>query len=145
MITVKPKLCSSCNELKVLWKSNPKLCKQCNQISVSKQQKSKTNTNDSLITKSRSYRIKSISDKKLQELKEYRIIRDRYLKENPVCEFVGCESRDITLHHKKGRIGSLLTDSRYFCSLCIKHHIWAELNCNEAKELGLSFDRLSKE
>jgi hypothetical protein len=145
MIQSKPKLCSSCNELKILWRSSPALCKQCNQISVSKQQKSKTNTNDSSATKSRSYRIKSVSDKKLQELKEYRVIRDRYLKENPVCEFVGCESRDVELHHCKGRIGSLLTDNRYFKSLCRKHHVFCEMNPREAKELGLSFDRLSKE
>jgi hypothetical protein len=144
MIQSKPKLCSSCNELKILWRANPKLCKQCNQISVSKQQKSKTNTNDSSTTKSRSYRIKSVSDKKLQELKEYRIVRDRYLKENPVCEFVGCESRDVELHHKKSR-EYYLCDVSIFMAVCRVHHNWIHNNDEKSRELGYILSSLSKE
>jgi len=98
---------------------------------------------ESVLKPTTSKRIKPISDKKLEELKEYRIVRDRYFKNNPVCEFPNCSSREITLHHAKGRIGSLLTDDRYFKSLCIYHHTYCEEHPTEAKRLGLSFDRLS--
>lgn len=100
-------------------------------------------TKESVLKPTTSKRIKQISDKKLEELKEYRIVRDRYFKNNPVCEFPNCSSREITLHHAKGRIGSLLTDDRYFKSLCMYHHRVIEENPTEAKRLGLSFDRLS--
>ncbi len=88
--------------------------------------------------------IKNISDNKLEELKIYRINRDNYLKENPICEFPECNSTQVELHHKAGRIGSLLTDKRNFCSLCHYHHEWCELHPIEAKELNLSKSRLNK-
>jgi len=86
--------------------------------------------------------IKPISDKRQEELKIYRKKRDQYFKENPVCEFPGCSSVEITLHHRAGRTGSLFIDERYFCSLCMTHHRWVEENPNEAKKLGLSLSRL---
>lgn len=88
--------------------------------------------------------IKKVSNKMLEHLKEYRKRRDEYFKENPICEFPYCGSRDITLHHSKGRNGSLLTDKAWFKSLCQKHHMFVEENPNEAQILGLSFKRLDK-
>jgi hypothetical protein len=88
--------------------------------------------------------IKPISDKKAIELKEYRIVRDAYLKANPVCLYPNCANRDVQLHHAKGRVGSLLGDVKYFRSLCDTHHKFCELNPDKAKELGLSINRLDK-
>ena len=58
-------------------------------------------------------RIAPVSASRLEALKIYRRARDKYFKEHPVCEFPGCTSKDITLHHKRGRVGSFLTDKRW--------------------------------
>lgn len=92
----------------------------------------------------KSKRIKPISDKQLVMLAEYRLVRDKYFKDNPICEFKGCYSTELTLHHRAGKIGDLLTDSRYFCSLCFEHHRWVHDNDFEARELGLLVSRLDK-
>lgn len=91
----------------------------------------------------RSY-IKPISDKKASELKEYRLVRDKFFKDNPICQFDGCNSKDIQLHHAKGRLGNLLSDVQYFRSLCDTHHRYVETHPLEAKQMGLSLDRLTK-
>lgn len=92
----------------------------------------------------KSKRIKPISDKQLVRLAEYRLVRDKYFKDNPICEFKGCYSTELTLHHRAGKIGDLLTDSRYFCSLCFEHHRWVHDNDFEARKLGLLVSRLDK-
>lgn len=94
-------------------------------------------------TKQRS-RIAPVSAKRLDALKTYRRARDAYFKEHPVCEFPGCTSRNITLHHKRGRVGAFLTDKRWFCSLCQKHHTWVEEHPKEAQKMQLSLKRLDK-
>lgn len=76
-----------------------------------------------------------------QEAK-YRVARERYLKDNPVCQYPGCNSREVTLHHAKGRCGNLLHDKRYFKALCWPHHQHIELHPKEAKQLGLSLNRI---
>lgn len=90
----------------------------------------------------RPFRIEQISKKRQAALARYRRLRDKYFEEHPVCEFTGCISRNITLHHKRGRLGSFLTDKRYFCSLCKEHHVWVETHPAEAKKMGLSDSRL---
>lgn len=86
--------------------------------------------------------IKRYSKKELKRLRIYRKKREEYFKRNPVCEYPNCNSRKITLHHKKGRIGDLLIDDRFFCSLCWPHHQEIEQNPALAIELGLSLKRL---
>jgi hypothetical protein len=83
-----------------------------------------------------------VSDKKLVELKEYRVVRDRYLADNKVCEHPDCKNPSEDLHHAKGRVGKLLTDVRYFKALCRKCHRWVEENPEQSKEIGLSLSRL---
>lgn len=134
---VKKKKCTGgCGLEKVIWKNHEgkQYCKYCWMMRTSKQ-KLKTTT---------PVRIKPVSDKRQDELKIYRIKRDEYLKRNPICEFPGCLSTDIELHHKKGRIGLLLTDDRYFCSLCRKHHRWVEEHPEEAKKMNLTLSRLEQ-
>lgn len=86
--------------------------------------------------------ISKFSEKKISQLAEYRKVRDKYLKENPICEFPECNSSKVELHHSKGKIGELLTDVRHFKSLCRTHHRFIEENPLEAKKLGLSKNRL---
>lgn len=145
MIQAKPKTCSSCNELTILWKSNPKLCKQCYHVLKSKGDISSSKPTSPSLGKVSKGSIKSVSDKMLISLREYRKVRDVYMNDHTICEHPECSSPSTELHHKKGRVGKLLTDSRYFCALCHDHHEWAEKNPILAKELGLSVDRLSKD
>lgn len=140
---MKLKICSICNKETYLWKSKPASCRSCwfkikAQGESSEPKSYKTAKNK----ESRSYRIKSVSDKKLVELKEYRKKRDAFMKANKVCQFPDCKEISTDLHHSKGRVGALLTDERYFKALCRTHHVWCELHPLEAKELGLSANRL---
>ncbi len=88
--------------------------------------------------------ISPISNSRKEALKRYRRLRDKYFLDHPVCEFPECNSKNITLHHMRGRIGAFLTDKRYFKSLCMKHHRFVEENPLEAIKLGLSQKRLDK-
>lgn len=87
--------------------------------------------------------IRKFSKKSLDQLKRYRILRDKYLEENPICQYPGCTSREVTLHHKKGRQGAYLTDKRFFSALCWPHHQYVETHPEEARKLGLSYSRLN--
>lgn len=87
--------------------------------------------------------IKKFSANKLEALKKYRKLRDKYFEEHPVCEFPGCNSKEITLHHSRGRTGSFLTDVTFFKSLCLDHHRYVEEHPKEAQRMGLSQSRLS--
>ena len=89
--------------------------------------------------------IQKHSKKSLDQLRRYRNLRDKFLEENPICMYPGCNSREVTLHHGKGRNGAFLTDKRWFKSLCWKHHQHIETHPAEALKLQLSFSRLSKE
>jgi len=62
--------------------------------------------------------INPVSDKRLEELATYRPLRDKYLAEHPTCEVRGCGRKTTNLHHKKGRIGALLYDVKYFMACC---------------------------
>lgn len=92
----------------------------------------------------RKVKIKPISDKQSSRLKAYRIARDAYMNVYTTCEFPECNNKSTDLHHGSGRVGDLLTNTKYFVALCRLHHDWVELHPNEAKELGLSFNRLDK-
>jgi len=87
-------------------------------------------------------KIRVFSKKRLSRLKEYRIVRDQFLKENSICMYPGCSSREVTLHHGRGRLGSFLTDKKHFKSLCWPHHQKIEQNPALAVKLGLSYSRL---
>lgn len=130
----KLKECSGCKKLTYLWKSNPPLCRDCYYRDNVKPLNSKKRKP-----------ISPVSPKMADKLKKYRTARDKYFKENPVCEFPGCNSREVTLHHKRGRIGSFLIDKRYFCSLCHKHHMYVHENDAEARAMGLLGSRTAND
>lgn len=90
--------------------------------------------------------IKPVSDKQTKRLAEYRVVRDKYMKEHPICEarLQGCRTLSTDLHHGAGRNGELLTNLKYFKALCRNCHNWVHENDLEAQELGLSFKRLDK-
>lgn len=150
-MTMKAKQCSypNCEYVGTLWKSKPPLCKTHAMMVKSKEGQGKsvmqvTGTNAELkpFYKKVYSTINKVSDKQLDRLKEYRKVRDRFLKENPFC--LVCGDTNVQLHHMKGRIGDLLTDTRYFAPLCDKHHKQAENSPTWAKSIGISANRLDK-
>lgn len=143
MIKTKLKTCSNCNELTVLWKSSPKLCKDCYYKLKSKGEIKTSKSLSSVKSKVSAGKIKSISDKRLLALKEYRVVRDKYLKDNPICEFQGCNSTDVDLHHKKPRAYHLC-DVSVFMSVCRFHHNFIHDNDAKSRELGYLISGLSK-
>jgi hypothetical protein len=84
---------------------------------------------------------KSVPDKKLARLAEYRNKRDAFLAKNHTCMIDNC-TLPSELHHARGRLGNNLTDESTFRNLCRKHHAYYELHPIEAKELGISLNRL---
>jgi len=65
------------------------------------------------------------------------------LPENKVCPITGKEA--TTIHHKKGRMGSLYLDKRFWVALSMEGHEFVEKNPIWAKEAGYSLSRLSNE
>lgn len=65
-----------------------------------------------------------------------------YLREHDVCEVVGCSAPSTQIHHKRGRLGTLLIDTDNFLSVCYPHHRMIEENPNWAKENGYSKNRI---
>ena len=79
--------------------------------------------------------MKRISDRQRQRLKEYAVARGRFMQDNPNCKSCGFKATE--LHHLRGRVASLLTDTRYFVSLCRSCHSFAHNYPNEARKIGL--------
>lgn len=99
-------------------------------------------------TKSTKKKIKPTSQKRAKENREYlNYSRPEYLLEHPICEInvPGCTIKADQIHHKKGRIGKLLNDKKYFCATCDNCHKWAENNPAAAREKGVSISRLNIE
>lgn len=128
---LKPKLstCIECNQTRYIY--SRKMCQHCYWKSKPKKQIQKP-------TK----QIAKFSKKHLTSLREYRKVRDVYLKENPICQFPNCNQIASDLHHGAGRVGRFLTDTKYFKGLCRPHHQLIETSPDLAKSLGLSFSRL---
>lgn len=80
------------------------------------------------------------------EQKAYRKVRNEYLSAYPMCQarLDGCQGEATEVHHKRGRVGRLLTDARYFLAVCHSCHEWIELHPQEAKKLGFSMRRLAE-
>jgi hypothetical protein len=88
--------------------------------------------------------IKSLSVNREKQNKEYLRLRDKFLKEHPICQMQKkCKAAPATqIHHQKGRIGELLTDVSYFMACCQDCHAWATLHSKESISLGISISRL---
>lgn len=82
-----------------------------------------------------------ISRKILHEI--YLELKFYYLAENKFCE-CGCGRRATEIHHKKGRIGFLLIDLRYFMAVAEPCHKKIERSPAWAKEKRFSVSRLKK-
>lgn len=132
--------CTGCSLKKV--KLMSKLCFEPPNFCYQKQQKQKYLDKQKLKEPKKAVLIKKVSDKRKKENILYEKAKKEHFELHPACQFPGCTSENRTLHHGAGRIGTLLWDKRYFKTLCPEHHRYCELHPIEAKELGLSFNRL---
>lgn len=89
--------------------------------------------------------MKSISQKRRQQISEYALLRDKFLwvvsKVYPggfqpsKCQRCGNPATDV--HHTRGRAGRLLLDTQYWVAVCRQCHEWIGSNPNEARKAGL--------
>ncbi len=84
-------------------------------------------------------KISHLSNKRKKENKEYLTLREVFLN-NKFCPITGDPATQV--HHKKGRIGKLLTDVRFWLAVSAEGHKKIEENPEWAKEKGYSLNRL---
>lgn len=93
--------------------------------------------------------IKPRSDKRAKQEALYLIINRQYLKDHPKCEAnikgVCSGNPSNQVHHKKGRIGELLLDTKYFLAVEDSCHRYIETHPEFAYENGFSVSRLNNE
>lgn len=87
--------------------------------------------------------INKVSPKQKKLNSEYGTAVALWKKENPVCNFPGCDKPTEDCHHSRGR-GKYLMDKSTWIPLCRGHHLFIESHPQKAKELGLSGSRLNK-
>lgn len=83
---------------------------------------------------------KTQQQKRSRRMREYRKAREEYLKEVFWCEV--CRDIATEIHHKRGRLGPLLTDKSNFLAVCLPCHERIEANPEWAYENGLKEARL---
>lgn len=88
--------------------------------------------------------IAKVAKKRAAELRLYEKAKKEEYTEDTICEFPSCGNHNVTLHHKKGRMGKMVYNKKYFCWLCPDHHNFAEGNPTAAKKLKISDNRLTK-
>jgi hypothetical protein len=139
MIKVKKKLCDGeCGELRVIWKNSggKRFCKSCWSA-----HSSKTSIKPTVKQKPISPR----SPKRILQEAEYSAKRKVFLTKHPMCQMhlPGiCTTYATDVHHMAGRTGDLLLDEQFWKAGCRACHTWVELHPKEAKEMGLSINRL---
>ena len=124
MIKRKLKKCLNCEKDSIIWSKGH--CKNC------------------FHAKNPPKKIAKISNKHFEALKEYRIVRDNFMKQNPSCQanLKGCTKKATDLHHKKGRTGKLLIDTKNFMSLCRSCHNKIEDGGEWVYETGFKVKRI---
>jgi len=141
MIKVKLKLCAGCNKPKHIWKNlgGEKFCKECYGRSI---------TGVAKKPKPTARRIPTFSSKMSKMKALYSVARVKFLSDHPMCHAhldAKCTKKSTEVHHKAGRLFGLLLDQRYWLPACWYCHNWIEMHPEQAKEMGLSTDRLNLE
>lgn len=88
-------------------------------------------------------RIKYVGEKRKLETGIYLARRTHFLNrpENKFCPVFN-HLNTTEVHHKKGRVGSLYLDERYWLAVSRKGHQKIEMNPQWAKDKGFSLSRL---
>ncbi len=85
----------------------------------------------------RTVRPRQVSKKRSAQNRFYRVVRAGYMEKHPTCQHPGCMAPATDIHHRKGRIGDLLVDTRWFMSVCRPHHLHIHAHPLEARQAGL--------
>ena len=137
--TIKPKegVCVCCERKRLIY--SKKMCQSCYWSDNKKKNEGKQKTIKEFKP------IPKISQKRKIENAKYIVLRIEFLgkKENSICPVTGKKTTEI--HHKKGRVGSLFLDVRYWLAVSREGHKKIEENPVWAKKEGYSLSRLSKE
>jgi hypothetical protein len=90
--------------------------------------------------------IRRHSKKRAKEERSYSALRKEFLEANPECEakLKMCRGEATDVHHMVGRVGENLLDTDTWLAVCRPCHLWIESHPEQAKELGLSENRLKK-
>lgn len=151
MIEPKLKQCAGCNTPKYIWK-NVKGKKYCKECALSGKIPENNSPNKVLIKEGNQVKlvaktqIKKKSDKQKVRDFEYLKLRKDFLNlsENSSCYAklpgicIGGFKQQLTVHHKNGRIGENLLDTKSWIPLCLACHEWVETHPKDAREMGLS-------
>lgn len=91
-------------------------------------QTSKSDAKPEKVEKKKPKPIKKNSVKRAEQNKEYLVLREVYLSNNPNCsvKLKGCTSKATEIHHAKKRTGYRLTDVANFVAICRSCHILVE-------------------
>jgi len=89
--------------------------------------------------------IPNVSKKRQAENLQYQVLRKEFLEkpENKICPITGQPTTDV--HHKKGRVGKLFLDTKYWIALSREGHKYVEENPNWAKDHFFSLKRLDND
>ena len=81
--------------------------------------------------------IRPISKARAVRLREYAKAKRAWLAvtSNQRCRM--CGRGPVDVHHVRGRLGDLLTDTRYWLPLCRRHHDWVGDNPAKARACGM--------
>lgn len=79
--------------------------------------------------------MKRVSDRQRKRLAEYSKLKREYLKQHPFCE-VYPDRPATEIHHCRGRISSLLCDTRYWLAVSRVGHAFIHLNPEWARQEG---------
>jgi hypothetical protein len=120
------------------------MCKQC----ATRAKNTLKQTTDGKIATPFKYQTKEIKRVSTHQQKlnlAYTAQRKIYLKRHPICEVrtEGCTGKATTVHHRKGRIGTLMLDEKYWLACCMECHNFIEIRPEWAKEKGFSLNRLT--
>ena len=129
------KICDRCGKSRVIWKNHKgeRFCKQCWGAQTPVKQPNITSKK----------RLPPRSSKMITSLKEYSILRKKFLEEHSMCQahLVDCLQYSSEVHHKKGR-GIYLLDTSTWLAVCRNCHSYIETHPEFAKLYGYSTNRL---
>jgi ribosomal protein S27AE len=77
--------------------------------------------------------MRKVSKKRQEQNKAYKVVRDKFMTDNPYCERCGREATEN--HHTNGRSGDRLLDTNYFMAVCRSCHVWIHEHPKESREV----------
>lgn len=83
-------------------------------------------------------RLAHVSMKRKLESKDYNVLKDHFLKSNPICQCEDCLNPSTDIHHKARR-GKFYLRTDTWMAVCRSCHDKIELNGIWAKIMGYTF------